>query len=207
AAYGAMRGLFSSDSRTTLSASANGAARSRVEYDFPDETLELMASVPENGDVFNRISRYEMSLYMANMLLRDTDAMSMASALEVRVPFLDHVVVEQVYSLPGEMKTGATQKQLLADAMGADLPGEISSRKKTGFALRFDRWLRSSLRGFVTEALGDDKAVARAGLASSGVREALAQFDNRSKSTSWSRIWGLAVLVDWCRRHDVSIGE
>lgn len=208
AAYAGMRGLFSRTSRNSLiSARVRGGARTPSDYELPPETIELVRAGEGNGDVFNRISRYEMSLYMANMLLRDTDAMSMSSALEVRVPLLDHKLVEWVYSLPGAIKTGRHPKQLLAEAMGADLPAEISDRKKTGFALPFERWIRTSLKQFVSDALNDTEAVLSAGLNPAEVVNVVDRFERGSRSTSWSRVWGLAVLVDWSRRHHVSIAE
>ncbi len=208
AAYASMRGLFSRTSRDSLiNARVRGAAQPASDYELPPESLELVGDGEANGDVFNRISRYEMSLYMANMLLRDTDAMSMSSALEVRVPLLDHKLVEWVYSLPGAMKTGRHPKQLLIEAMGAELPAEIANRKKTGFALPFERWIRTSLKPFVSDALNDTEAVLSAGLNPAAVVNVVDRFARGSRSTSWSRVWGLAVLVDWSRRNKVSISE
>jgi asparagine synthase (glutamine-hydrolysing) len=207
AAYASMRGLFSKALRCELmSAGACALIETDHDYEIPEEALALIEG-GNDADVFNRISRYEMSFYMANMLLRDTDAMSMASALEVRVPMLDHELVEWVYALPGEMKTGRAPKQLLIEAMGADLPAEIVAHKKMGFALPFERWLHTALRPFVSDVLGDSVAITRAGLNPSAVRDVASSFDAGSRATSWTRVWGLAVLVDWCRRHDVSMPE
>jgi asparagine synthase (glutamine-hydrolysing) len=144
---------------------------------------------------------------MGNMLLRDTDAMSMASSLEVRVPLLDHKLVEWVYSLPGAIKTGRHPKQLLIEALGLKLPPEITDRRKMGFALPFERWLRTSLKPFVSDVLNDQDAVRCAGLNPGAVSVVVDSFAKGSRSTSWSRVWGLAVLVDWCRRHQVRIAE
>jgi asparagine synthase (glutamine-hydrolysing) len=207
--YAGTRGLFSRASRGSLiNAWASGAAGSG-DYELPRETVELIGKLNGaiNSDVFNRISAYEMGLYMSNMLLRDTDAMSMASALEVRVPLLDHKLVEWVYSLPKEIKVGRVAKQLLVDALGPDLPDEIAGRKKMGFALPFERWIRTSLKPFVSDALNDERALRNAGLNHSGVVDVLDRFEKGSRSTSWSRVWGLAVLVDWCRRHQVRIAS
>jgi len=208
--YSSMRGLFSKASRENL---LNAAQRSIVygDYQIPAETLALIDNGSNNGhangDIFNRISRYEMSLYMGNMLLRDTDAMSMASSLEVRVPLLDHKLVEWVYSLPGAMKTGRHPKQLLVEALGLKLPPEITDRGKMGFALPFERWLRTPLKPFVSDVLSDQDAVRGAGLDPGAVSVVVDSFAKGSRSTSWSRVWGLAVLVDWCRRHQVRIAE
>ncbi|HJQ70389.1 MAG TPA: asparagine synthase (glutamine-hydrolyzing) [Blastocatellia bacterium] len=207
ASYLSMRGLFSKAARRDLMReSAREAIDADHEYDMPAEALALIEGGDES-DVFNRISRYEMSFYMANMLLRDTDAMSMASALEVRVPMLDHELVEWVYALPGEMKKGRAPKQLLIEALGADLPAEIVEHKKMGFALPFERWLHTSLRPFVSDVLSDSQSIARSGLDAAAVGDVASSFDAGARSTSWTRVWALTVLVDWCRRHDVSMPE
>jgi asparagine synthase (glutamine-hydrolysing) len=205
ASYWNTRGLFSRSSREKLIVSIDHARASR-DYDIPADTLELIsgfANMNVDGEVFNLVSRCEMGFYMGNMLLRDTDAMSMASSLEVRVPLLDHRVVEWVSSLPGAMKTGRHAKQLLIDALGPELPREIAARRKMGFALPFERWLRTSLRPFLSETLNDTSAVASAGLHPGEVAGILDLFDRGSRATSWSRVWALAVLVDWSRRHQV----
>jgi len=208
--YSSMRGLFSKVSRQNL-VGAIQRSNANGDYHIPVETLALMNNGSLNsdaaGDVFNRISRYELGLYMGNMLLRDTDAMSMASSLEVRVPLLDHKLVEWVYSLPGAMKTGRHPKQLLVEAVGLELPPEITDRRKMGFALPFERWLRTSLKSFVSDVLDDQDAVRSAGLNPNAVSGVVDSFAKGSRSTSWSRVWGLAVLVDWCRRHQVRIAE
>jgi asparagine synthase (glutamine-hydrolysing) len=205
--YAIMRGLFSRDSRSHLMGleAAAPAGGDGGGYDIPEETLALIKNGGAGEDVFNQICRYELSLYMANMLLRDTDVMSMANALEVRVPLLDHELVEWVYALPGSLKAGRRPKQLLVDALGPDLPAEVTGRKKMGFALPFERWVHTSLRPFVTDALSDSSAVLRAGLSPEAVTRVAENFDSGSRATSWSRIWGLAVLVDWCRRHRVEV--
>jgi asparagine synthase (glutamine-hydrolysing) len=208
--YTSMRGLFSKATCTALINSRSDAFQNGGDYDLPVETLALMKE-DENGksrdDVFNRISRYEMNLYMANMLLRDTDAMSMASALEVRVPLLDHKLVEWVYGLPGYLKIGQHPKQLLIDACGADLLPEIVGTKKKGFALPFERWLHTALKPFVAQTLGDNDAVKQAGLNAQAVADVISRFESGSRATSWSRVWGLAVLVAWCKRHQVEVAE
>jgi asparagine synthase (glutamine-hydrolysing) len=209
-AYTSMRGLFSKATCTALMNGRSDAFQHGGDYELPGETLALM-NEDENRkgseDVFNRISRYEMSLYMGNMLLRDTDAMSMASALEVRVPLLDHKLVEWVYGLPSHLKIGQHPKQLLIDACGTDLLPEIVGTKKKGFALPFERWLHTALKPFVAQTLGDDEAVKQAGLNPQAVADIINRFESGSRSTSWSRVWGLAVLVAWCKRHQMQVAE
>ena len=198
--YAASRGLFSKNSRRDLT---DGNGFIKTDYDLPDETCELLKQTNGTGDIFNTVSKLELNLYMANMLLRDTDAMSMAHSLEVRVPLLDHRLVEWVYSLPGEMKRGHHPKSFFVEALGDDLLPEVAHRKKMGFTLPFERWLHTSLKKFVDEILTDREAVEQAGLEPSEVLDIWERFQRGHKSTSWSRIWSLVVLINWCRQHDV----
>jgi asparagine synthase (glutamine-hydrolysing) len=114
-----------------------------------------LAALPT--DVANRISLIELDRYMRNVLLRDSGVLSMAHGLEVRVPFLDHDVVELVAGLPGPLKTaaGSVSKSLLVDAIADLLPPEVVRRPKRGFALPFPVWLRGALRAQVEAALLD----------------------------------------------------
>jgi len=109
-----------------------------------------LPAVPADADPFLAISLYELGHYMANTLLRDTDCMSMAHALEVRVPFVDRDVVRTVLAIPSLYKmNGQRPKGLLLDALGDMLPTEVWQRPKQGFALPFDCWMRSALRAEV----------------------------------------------------------
>ena len=87
----------------------------------------------ELNDRKHRLTKYsiaEMNSYMQNVLLRDTDQMSMASALEVRVPFLDYKLVEYVLGVSDTHKFPHTPKKLLTDSLQGLLPPEIIQRKK-----------------------------------------------------------------------------
>lgn len=160
--------------------------------------------LPENGDAINEMSRYEIEGYMTSTLLRDTDQMSMAHSLEVRVPFIDLRVVSFVLSIPGAWKmNGSRPKPLLLDALGDLLPHEITNRKKMGFTLPFERWMKSRLRPEVQDVLSSKDALARAGLgeaASSVWRE----FCEKTGREKWSRSWALYVLARWCEINGVS---
>ena len=91
---------------------------------------------------------------MAHTLLRDTDVMSMAHSLEVRVPFLDHILAEFVFALPAEWKRRDGQgKRVLLDAVQDMLPDEIVTRKKAGFDLPITAWLHDALHPALEETL------------------------------------------------------
>jgi len=92
------------------------------------------------------LSYLDLTLYMQNQLLKDTDVMSMAHSIEVRVPFLDHLLVEYISSLPAELKlSGRCQKQLLIDATKDIVPSEVWSRPKMGFTFPLQKWLMGRL--------------------------------------------------------------
>ena len=155
-----------------------------------------------NGDVVNAISRLELTGYMTNTLLRDTDAMSMAHSLEVRVPFVDTRVVDYVLSLPGEWKAPSRvgPKPLLADAVADLLPREFFNRPKMGFTLPFEKWLQGSLRGEVGSVLESPEY----GMNAPAVRDVWRRFLEKPRAVGWSRPWALYVLSRWCEVNRVS---
>ncbi|MGH9733232.1 MAG: asparagine synthase (glutamine-hydrolyzing), partial [Candidatus Acidiferrales bacterium] len=98
-------------------------------------------------DWFTAVSWLEIRSYLLNMLLRDTDAMSMCHSLEVRVPFLDTQLVEYVLSLPESAKySPGRPKSLLVDAVRDLLPPEVIGQRKRTFTFPWEVWLRGTLR-------------------------------------------------------------
>ena len=157
-------------------------------------------------DTVNEISLLELQGYMSNTLLRDTDCMSMAHSLEVRVPFVDSEIVSYVLSLPGEWKvSGSRPKPLLADALTELLPGKVIERSKMGFTLPFEKWMQSGLRQEISGVFDDDERLKRSGLASGGARSVWQNFLRSPASVGWSRPWSLYVLAKWCEINGVTI--
>lgn len=156
------------------------------------------------ADVVNEISRLELNGYMTNTLLRDTDAMSMAHSLEVRVPFVDVKVVDYVLSLPGEWKLRpGAPKSLLADAVSDLLPRDFLARPKMGFTLPFEKWLQQDLRSEVSSVLFDTQTLSTAGLAVKAVGTVWNNFLAKPRAVGWSRPWSLYVLAKWCEVNGV----
>ncbi len=155
-------------------------------------------------DIVNTISELELKGYMTNTLLRDTDAMSMAHSLEVRVPFVDTKVVDYVFSLPGEWKVGENKipKPLLADAVGDLLPRDFLARPKMGFTLPLEKWLQQSLRSEVSSVLADGSRFA--GLNSHAIENVWNNFLQKPRAVGWSRPWSLYVLAKWCEINKVT---
>jgi asparagine synthase (glutamine-hydrolysing) len=160
-----------------------------------DRVLQAAVSATESLDPVNRVSYLESTFYMRNTLLRDSDFMSMAHGLELRVPFLDRALVEACFRIPGNKKlSGASPKSLLLASLGVDLPREIVNRPKRGFTLPFERWLRSEMKPVVDDTLIKTDW-AQLSINAGAVREVWNRF--LAGETSWSRPWSLFVLARW----------
>jgi len=162
--------------------------------------MEKTAAEARNREPVTGISWLEMRSYMASTLLRDTDAVSMAQSLEVRVPLLDTPLVEFVASLPdAARRRPGTQKALLVEALGDLLPREVLAQRKRTFTLPWEEWLRGPLRARLEASFNEPALPLAAYLRPGGVRGVWIDF--LAGKTTWSRPWSLYVLNEWCRRH------
>ncbi len=157
----------------------------------------------KSGNLLSAVGIAEISTYMQNVLLRDTDQMSMAHALEIRVPFLDYELVEYVIGLTDNYKIPVTPKKLLIDSLGDMLPPEIVNRPKMGFTLPWKNWLKSDLRSLCEEnltLLGQNPHFNAEELNSLWKR-----FLKDDPFISWSRIWYLVVLQSWITNNKIEV--
>lgn len=146
------------------------------------------------------ISWLEMRSYMASTLLRDTDSVSMAQSLEVRVPMLDTPLMEFVSALPdAARRRPGIQKALLVEAIRDLLPGEILGKKKHTFTLPWKEWLRGPLRKKVEASFANPAAALTPVLRSGGVQSVWNDF--LAGKTTWSRPWSLYAMNEWCHKH------
>jgi asparagine synthase (glutamine-hydrolysing) len=143
----------------------------------------------------------EITTYMQNVLLRDTDQMSMAHALELRVPFLDHQLVEYVLGIPDKYKSILSPKKLLVDSLGDLLPSEIVNRPKMGFTFPWKNWMQNELKLFC-----EQKIIAlskRPYFNEQGILNLWNQFLKNDVRINWARIWMLVVLENWMYENGV----
>jgi len=161
--------------------------------------LERTAGETRKLEPLAGVSWLEMRTYMASTLLRDTDAVSMARSLEVRVPLLDTPLVEFAGSLSDVARRPGAPKALLVEALGDLLPQEILAQRKRTFTLPWEEWLRGPLRARMEASFADPSPPLAAYLRPGGVRAVWTDF--LAGKTTWSRPWSLYVLNDWCRRH------
>ncbi len=152
--------------------------------------------------ILSRVTYAEIVTYLQAVLLRDSDQMSMAHALEIRVPFLDHELVSAVMAVPDKYKFPTSPKKLLVDAMGDLLPSEIVNRPKMGFTFPWDSWMRNELKDFCGDhlsALGANDA-----FNAKAISKRWDDFLKGKPQVTWSRLWYLCVLQAWMSENEIN---
>lgn len=162
------------------------------------EIQKIVKLIPQQKNyLLSAVSIAEIGTYLQNVLLRDTDQMSMAVALEVREPFLDYKLIEFALSVNDENKYPHTPKKLLIDSLGDLLPNEIVNRPKMGFTLPWQTWLKNELKAFCEKNINElsdyDFCIKQ------NVQNLWKRFLNNDKTVTWSRIWHLVVLNNWLK--------
>ena len=161
--------------------------------------------------VLQKVSIQLLHGYTQNQLLRDIDAVSMAHSLEVRVPLLDHPIVELALSLPDDTKLGDISKissafesyrktgakKILIDSFKDLLPEDIDLQEKRGFGMPFEIWLKGPLKDIMEDALSSESVRKRGFFEVDTVQRLKKQF-YRGK-VSWAQIWLLMIIELWCR--------
>src|SRR5271166_5441422 len=160
---------------------------------------ELRALARGRDELDTRL-RVDLLLGLPDDMLAKVDRGSMAHGLEVRVPFLDHRVVEHAAALPSRLKLrGARSKIALLDVFGGELPSRVRRRAKAGFDAPIGAWLRGPLRSLVRDSLAPGP-VSRAGwLSTEAVQELVLDHERGRADHAW-RVWSLLVLQRWLER-------
>lgn len=182
--------------RSTTEALADGlpsAMRSRLERES------------ESRSLLSAIGVMEERMFLGERLLRDTDAASMASSLEVRLPLVDHVLFEAVDGLSDELRFRPLRKKSLLRRVGlSGLDPALFNRQKAGFVLPYDQWLRKGLGKLLDRTMRDPIAVQSAGLNPETVLQLWKAFLAGAPGIYWSRVWALYVFIRWCHRYGVT---
>jgi asparagine synthase (glutamine-hydrolysing) len=153
-------------------------------------------------DRWNQVSALELTGYMREMLLRDSDVFSMVHGLELRVPLVDHVLVQEVARLPGSWKRpGPVPKPLLCDAVGPRLSQIPKMMPKRGFTFPWTAWLTGPLATHASEVLHDARVWKSLGLSPAAVAHTWDDFAAGYGDVSGLQILALVVLGDYVGRH------
>ncbi|MBD2501503.1 asparagine synthase (glutamine-hydrolyzing) [Anabaena azotica] len=138
AAYRSFRGIFSQTEAGKITQHYLKQLPTPVSG-WQQDIINNTAISQNPPSVEDEVSLLELSQYMRNQLLRDSDVMSMAWGLELRVPFVDRVLLETIASIPSAMRL-APSKQLLIEAI-PELPSYLLNRPKRGFSFPFQQWI------------------------------------------------------------------
>lgn len=194
-AYPIFREVLNAEQRQTLLKNGYASTQNPLPHSIP-------ISKYQNIPLYSQVSISEMSGYMQNVLLRDSDQMSMAHALELRVPLLDVELVKLVLRIPDAVKKGVGSKPLLVAAVSDLLPASLFDRPKMGFLLPFEGWMRNELRDFCTTHL--TYLANRPEFHSIVIKELWQAFLAGQKGVSWSRLWTLVALAHWLKKNNLS---
>lgn len=165
------------------------------------ETVAWFADDLVGRDAYHQTALLEMRGYLCNMLLRDSDVMAMAHGLEVRVPYLDHDLVETVLRVPARASQSSTiPKPLLLHAVRDALPRAVYDRRKMGFTFPWEAWLRGQLRPMVEETLAAFPRDNALGLDPAACIGLWQDFLAHRGGIIWSRAWAPFVLMRWAER-------
>lgn len=149
------------------------------------------------GGPLDRMGRADLQTYLVELLMKQ-DQMSMATSIESRVPYLDTALVEHVTAIPGRRRLpGFRTKALLRDATRDLVPTQIRRRRKMGFPVPLDGWLRGKYRPIVEDMVLGPRAASRR-LFDPAVLRHLAE-DHRSGACHAERLWLLINLEQWHR--------
>ena len=190
---------FSNSSQDNLLFSS--AFKERASLD-PFRRVREHAAACDATDIVNREIYLDTRFMMTDSVLMKVDKMSMASALEIRVPFLDHKVVEFNASLPGDWKLkGLRTKHILRSALEGLLPDNIVNRGKQGYSLPVKHLLRGDLKNYMIQLLSDSpmiKTNMNAEHVNRLIREHLDMKHNHNHI-----LWGLMNVAIWQQKFQV----
>jgi asparagine synthase (glutamine-hydrolysing) len=150
-----------------------------------------------NASTLNRMLYADAKVWLPEDLLLKADKMTMATAVELRVPFLDHKLVEFTATLPDTLKVrNGEGKWILRNAMGNVLPPSILHRTKKGFPSPAAAWFRTELRGFVRETLLSNDSACRKFFDPQAV-EGIVSLQEKGKFSGFQEVWSLLVFEFW----------
>jgi asparagine synthase (glutamine-hydrolysing) len=149
----------------------------------------------------NQILYMDVKLYLEGDILTKVDRASMANSLEVRVPFLNHSLVEHVAEIPHSLKLRGTKtKFLLKKAMEDQIPSDIVSRPKKGFNMPVAYWLNSNLKELVQDQFQEDKIRREGFFNPPYIQKLIAEHAEGSRDNR-KLLWTLLVFELWCEKY------
>jgi len=176
----------------------------KVNFDttlYQEEKSKLLSSFREKGD-FNEVLLSDMNMVLPGDMLTKVDRMSMANSLEVRVPFLDHELVNFVFSLPEDYKIcGTHRKRILQDTFKDILPERLYKRPKHGFEVPLLSWFRNDLKSLINNDLLSKEFIEKQGIFNvEKIEQLKTKLNSNSPQDATAHIWGLIVFQYWWKK-------
>jgi asparagine synthase (glutamine-hydrolysing) len=168
--------------------------------ELPESQYEETFRDTEGWPLLSRLMRVDQATYLPDAMLNKVDRASMAVSLEVRVPLLDHRVVEYTSKLPDSLKYRRGEaKYLLKKVLARYVPGKLFERPKMGFGVPIDQWLRRELKELLSTYLSPERLKSEGlfdrGLVEKKIREHLSGQANHQYS-----LWSLVMWQMWRER-------
>ncbi len=162
------------------------------------ENKAMLGQLP----VLSQVSAAEYMGYTQHTLLKDTDQMSMAVALEVREPFFDTDLIEYVLGIPDKMKQPLYPKSLLVESIKPLLPDGIVHRKKQGFVFPWSTWMKNDLQAFCNQYL--KRLGEREFINGKELSHYWSNFLKGDTRIRWMDIWVFVVLEYWLEKNGMN---
>lgn len=165
----------------------------------PEESILESFSSLDADSLLHSMLLCDMNMYLPGDLLNLTDRVSMHHSLEVRVPFLDHPLIELMAKVPERYKLSLTSKKIIfKQAFSELLPPSILHRRKLGFSVPMGLWLRTDLRSFMCDILSEKQVEATGYLNAAEVAKIITQH-TAGEVNHENKLWALMNLVAWHR--------
>jgi len=185
--------LYSSDFKHELCERINGRASTLL-----DQPSTRQFNVVRQQSPLNQMLFVDTKTWLPDDLLIKADRMTMANSLELRVPFLDHRVLEFAAGLPEVFKVnGLSTKVVLRKAFATKIPQEVLNRKKAGFPVPYKRWIGKEMRSYVADNVLSSRAMSRGYFSRPALEKLIFRDDGVDRS---SEKFSLLVLELWHQR-------
>ncbi len=169
-----------------------------IDREYTVEPIRKLFAKVRNQGVLDQMLYIDTKTWLPDDLLIKADKMTMANSLELRVPLLDHRLLEFSASLPPHYKlNGFTLKYIWKRALSKRVPGKILNRKKAGFPVPYESWLRNNLRDQVRAILTDRKTIERGYFQKATVEKLIDA--NNDCGTYSKEVFSLVALELWQR--------
>jgi asparagine synthase (glutamine-hydrolysing) len=172
--------------------------RSSINREFTVEPVRKLFSAVKDESVLDQMLYIDTKTWLPDDLLVKADKMTMANSVELRVPLLDHRLLEFAAALPPQYKlNGFTLKYIWKKALSKRIPDTILKRRKAGFPVPYESWLRKNLRDTVQDILTDRKTIQRGYFQKATVEKLI--HANHERGTYSKEIFSLVTLELWHR--------